>query len=276
MPRNVEIAEPFYLSAWTDAPGLALFPRTLLVAEEGSRVAVVEEHASLPSEVEAFSSPVAEVWVGDGAQVRYTTIQRWGEQVTEIGTRRAVVGRDARLEWVTAALGGGLSRLRLQAAFAGEGSESVLRGLYLPSGGQQMHFDTLQEHRAGHTESDLFFKGALRDAARAVYYGVIRVHPQAQQTNGYQQNRNLLLSEKAKADSIPILEIEANDVKCSHGATVGQVDPEQLFYLMARGLPRPEAERLLVEAFFREILDTIPADETRERVAELVRGKVGF
>ncbi|MBI3947178.1 MAG: Fe-S cluster assembly protein SufD [Armatimonadetes bacterium] len=273
VPRDVDVAVPLVTSTWMDAMNGAIFPRVLIVVEQGGAVTLIDEQASLTEESEAFVSPVVEGVVGDGARVSYTSIQHWGGHAREVGTRRFLVGRDARLDWVTVTLGARLSRMRLQASFEGAGSESRLRGLYFPGDNQELHLDTLQDHRAPHTLSDLFFKGALRDAARAVYYGVIRVHPEAQRTNGYQQNRNLLLSDRAKADSVPILEIEANDVRCSHGATVGQVDPEQLFYLMARGLPRPEAEQILVEGFFRQILDAVPDAALRERVAALVAEK---
>ncbi len=272
VPRNVEVTVPLFSSVWADAAGAAMFPRTVVVAEQGSSVTFYEEHQS--AAVEAFASPVAEVLVGDGAHVTYVTVQRWGAGTREFGTRRVVVGRDARLDWVSATLGAGQSKMRLHGVFAGEGSESKIGGIYFPDGEQHVHMATLQDHRAPHTNSDLFFKGALRDAAHAEYYGIIRVHPEAQQTNGYQQNRNLLLSDKAKADSIPILEIEANDVKCSHGATVGQIDPDQVFYLQCRGLPRPAAERMLVQAFFREVLDRIPDEGVRERVGAMIAAKV--
>ncbi len=274
VPRNVAVAEPLYLTVWADAPGLALLPHTLVVAEEGSALTLYEEHLSATPQAGAFAAPAAEVIVGDGARVHYTTLQGSGEAVREFGTRRAVVGREAHLEWTTVVLGAQQSWMRLQGVFAGPGAEARLHGLYLPGSEQEFHLVTLQEHQAPHTQSDLYFKGALRDQARSVYHGVIRVHPGAQRANGYQQNRNLLLSGHARADSIPILEIEANDVKCSHGATVGQVDPDQLFYLTSRGLPRPEAEQLLVEGFFREVLDALPDEAAREYVVQAVAAKV--
>lgn len=273
VPPNVQVGSPLLVHTYVEALNAAFFPRVLVVAEAGGAVTLFEVHESHPRQEEGFVSPVAEVIVGAQAQVNYVTIQQWDGSMREIGTRHALLGPSARLDWTTIALGARLSHMRLQATLEGEGARAVVRALYLPRDNEEVHFHTLQDHRAAHTTSHLLFQGALRDAARAVYHGVIRVHPEAQQTESYQQNRNLLLSDGARADTLPVLEIEANDVRCSHAATVGQVDPDQLFYLMTRGLPRSEAEQMLVQGFFQNILKAVPDEGVRDQVAAQVAKK---
>jgi Fe-S cluster assembly protein SufD len=201
-------------------------------------------------------------------------VQNLSRETWHFASHRARVGRDAELDWVTAGLGTKRGKVRIENDLAGEGATSRVTGAYFADGAQHLDFDTFQEHIAPNTTSDFAFKGALRDEATVVWRGMIKVEKDAQRTNAYQENRNLLLSDKAHADSIPGLEIEANDVRCTHGATVGQVDRDQLFYLMARGLPRGEAERLIVRGFFTDLLDRIELESVREALGDALEARI--
>ena len=186
----------------------------------------------------------------------------------------ARVERDAELDWVAGGFGSRRGKIRIQNDLTGPGATSRVTGAYFADGSQHLDYDTFQEHAAPHTTSDFAFKGALRDTATVVWRGMIRVERDAQKTNAYQENRNLLLSEKAHADSIPGLEILANDVRCTHGATLSQVDRDQLFYAMARGLTRGDAERLIVRGFFQDVLDRIELDPVREALADALESRI--
>jgi Fe-S cluster assembly protein SufD len=187
--------------------------------------------------------------VGDGATVNYLCVQDLSEGSWILGSQRAQVGRDASLHWIGLGLGSGQGKLRMETDITGRGANARVSGAYVGHGAQHLDYDTTQEHAAPDTTSDLAFRGILRDRATAVWSGMIRVDPGAQRTDAFQESRNLILSDGAHADAIPGLEIEANDVRCTHAATVGRIDAEQLFYLMSRGLNRDEAERLLVGGF---------------------------
>jgi Fe-S cluster assembly protein SufD len=185
------------------------------------------------------------------------------------------VGRDGRIEWVFGAVGSHLTKNFSELSLEGEGAEGRWSGFYIADGVQHLDHDTQQNHLAPHTTSDLLFKGALVDRSRSVWQGMIYVAPGAQKSDGYQANRNLILSKKARADSIPGLEILADDVRCTHGATVSQLEEEPLFYLMSRGIPRQQAERLVVDGFFASVLDRIPLAEIRVRFQEMIDNKLG-
>jgi Fe-S cluster assembly protein SufD len=260
VPKNVEVTLPFISVLWQEMPQLAIHEPTLLVAEEGSSVILVSELLSMGCDAcpDSYHSGVTELYIGPRAQVRYINTQDFGRQVYDLRTQTAVLDRDSRLEWLTVNLGARLSRSSQHAVLRQPGAEVLVTGLYLPDGRQHMAFETLQDHVAENCMSDLLYQGALLGKARSVYEGTIRAWPGAQKTNAYQSNRNLLLSRKARADSLPRLEIEANDLRCTHGATISQVDDDQVFYLMSRGIPRPEAVRLIVEGFFRPTLDRLP------------------
>jgi len=219
--------------------------------------------------------PVTEITVGQGADLHLATLYRWASNVLHFGVERARLGRDARFHWALAALGGKLVKSDMELHLEAEGAEGKFSGCYFGNESQHFDFHTFQNHVIGHSTSDLLFKGALRDRARMVYQGLIRVHKNAQRSDAYQANRNLILSDKARADSIPSLEILANDVRCTHGATVGQVDDEQLFYLMARGISRPNAERLIIAGFFEPVLERIPSETLRAVVTEAIDRKAG-
>jgi Fe-S cluster assembly protein SufD len=273
VPRNVRVEAPVRAWRWISEKGTAVFGRTLVVAEEGAEVAFVDEYGSEQA-AGALSVNATEVFAGEGAKVVYTAVQRWGEGVTHLATDRLVAGRDARITMLYASLGGELTRLDARCAMQAPGSHVDMLGIYIGQGRQHIDHETLQDHQAPHASSNLLFKGALDDEARSVFRGLIRVHPKAQRTDAYQTNRNLVLSAKARADSLPNLEIQADDVRCSHAATVGQLDEEEIFYLLSRGVPKAEAVRLVVFGFFAEVLDQLPMDGVREELLRVVERKL--
>jgi len=278
VPRGAVVELPFISVLWQEMPQLAVFPHTLLVAEAGSQVTLVSELLSMGCDAcpDTYHGGVTELFLGAGSRVRYVNTQDLGRQVYDLRSQTALLGRDSHLEWLTVTLGGRLSRSSQHTLLRGPGGEALVTGLYLPDGKQHMAMNTLQDHVAGNCLSDLLYQGALLGKARTVYEGTIRAWPGAQKTNAYQSNRNLLLSKKARADSLPQLEIEANDLRCTHGATVSQVDDEQVFYLMSRGIPREDAVRLIVEGFFQPSLDRLPESlqGLRERLTETIAAKL--
>jgi Fe-S cluster assembly protein SufD len=273
VPDGVTIERPIQLLFSRETPDLGTFPHVVIALGERAEARVIEEYVSHGEPGHGVNVGATEVTVGQGASLHLATFQRWGGNVHHFGTERVRVGRDARFHWTYTALGGKLTKLDLEMHLDGEGSEAKFSGCYFGNETQHFDFHTFQSHNVGHSVSDLLFKGALRDRARMVYQGLIKVHKDAQRSDAYQANRNLLLSSKARADSIPSLEIEANDVRCTHGATVGQVDEEQLFYLRSRGLPRPEAEQLIIQGFFEPVLERIPAESLRTAVTAAVERK---
>jgi Fe-S cluster assembly protein SufD len=278
VPKNVTVNLPFVSVLWQEMPQLAVFPPTLLVADEGSQVTLVSELLSMGCDgcPNSYVGGVTELHVGAGARVRFVNAQDLGQQVYDLRSQTALLERDSYVEWLTVTLGGRVSRSTQHSVMRGPGAEAVVTGLYLPDGRQHMAFDTLQDHVAVGCTSDLLYQGALLGKSRSVYEGTIRAWPEAQKTNAYQSNRNLLLSKKARADSLPRLEIEANDLRCTHGATVSQVDDQQVFYLMSRGIPRDDAVRLIVEGFFQPALDRLPEtlDGLRGRLVEAIAEKL--
>ncbi len=274
VPAGVELEKPIYVRITNGAEGGALFWRLLVVAEPESRFTLVEEYASASPELSGYSNAVTELFVGQAAKLEYVSIQNLSRETWHFASHRARVERDAELDWVAGGFGSKKGKTWIENDLAGPGATSRVTGAYFADGSQHLDYDTFQEHIAPSTTSDFAFKGALRDRATSVWRGMIRVEPDAQKTNAYQENRNLLLSERAHADSIPGLEIMANDVRCTHGATIGQVDREQLFYLMARGLPRAEAERLIVRGFFADILDRIELEPVREALGAVLEARI--
>jgi Fe-S cluster assembly protein SufD len=278
VPKGAAVELPFVSVMWQEMPQLAVFPHTLVVAEAGSSVTFVSELLSMGCEAcpDTFSGGVTELHVGEGAAVRFVNAQDLGRHVYDLRRQTALLGRDSRLEWLAITLGARVSRSSQHTILRQPGAEAVVTGLYLPDGKQHVAFDTLQDHVAGSCSSDLLYQGALLGRSRAVYEGTIRAWPDAQKTSAYQSNRNLLLSKRARADSLPQLEIEANDLRCTHGATVSQVDEDQVFYLMSRGIPRADAVRLIVEGFFQPSLDRLPAtlEGLRERLTDAIAAKL--
>jgi len=274
VPKGVVLQQPLYVRIHNAVPNGSLFWRLLVVAEEGSEFTLVEEYASATPDLPGYSNAVAELFVEQGAKLQYVSVQNLSRETWHFATHHARVGRDAELDWVAGGFGSKKGKIRIQNDLTGQGATSRVTGAYFADGSQHLDYDTFQEHVAPSTESDFAFKGALRETARAVWRGMIRVEPDAQKTNAYQENRNLLLSPDAHADSIPGLEIMANDVRCTHGATLGRVDRDQLFYLMARGLSRAEAERLIVRGFFQDVLDRIELDPVREALGAALEARI--
>jgi Fe-S cluster assembly protein SufD len=274
VPKGVALEQPLYVRIVNSVEGGSLFWRLLVVAEPESSFTVIEEYVSTEPALSGYLNAAVEIFVEQGAKVEYVSVQSTSTETWHFGTHHARVGRDAELDWVAGGFGSKKGKIRIQNDLAGPGATSRVTGAYFADGDQHLDYDTFQEHIAPDTTSDFAFKGALRDTSSAVWRGMIRVEKDAQKTNAYQENRNLLLSKTAHADSIPGLEILANDVRCTHGATLGQVDREQLFYLMARGLSRQEAERLIVRGFFQDVLDRIELEPVREALGAALEARI--
>lgn len=261
VPQFVEIAAPFSVNFEED-PGIAGFPHLLVVLDSGAR-AVVRQKLSGQSGSTAGSlcNAVTSLYLEDAAVLQYVALQELSDKSFYFSSGWASLARDAQLCSLVGNFGSALTKTRFGTSMAGEGANSRLYGISFADHDQ--HFDqrTVQNHEAGHATSNVLFKSAVKDRARTVYQGVIRVYRDAQKTDAYQANRNLLLNRYARADSIPSLQIEANDVRCTHGATTGKIDEGEIFYLMSRGLPKNEAKRLIVTGFFSDVLKEIPAAE---------------
>ncbi len=275
VPDGVTVEQPFVSQFWSGKGGAAVLPHTLIVAGRGASFNYVDEFLSPSLEEPALTSGSAEVFAGEGARVGYVSLQRWGRHAWQFADQRAVADRDSTVRVVNVGLGGRFAKTRVEADMRGAGATAELKGLFFGSGSQFFDYHTLQRHEVGNTVSDLLFKGALRDTARSVYAGLIRIEKGAQRSDAYQANRNLLLSRSANAYSIPMLEILNNDVRCTHGATVAPVDPLHLFYLESRGIPRAVAERMIVHGFFGEVLDRIPVQQARDLVAMELEARIG-
>ena len=287
VPRNVVIDVPLHALTWVDGPGAAIFGHTLIVAERFAEVRLVEEYRSgtgdgLSPVSDEKGQPttlyhgVVEIAAAEGAKVEYFTIENWGPEVFSFNQRKADVGHNAKMHWVFGVLGGRVVRSHVDTELAAPGAETQTRGIYLSGTHQAFDLTSLTHHVAENGLGDILFKGALRDDSRAGFAGMIRVEHGAQQTNSYLSDHILFLSDRAKADSVPGLEILANDVKCSHGATIGMIDEDQVFYLMSRGLPRIEAEKLIVGGFFEEVLLEMPLESMRDFVREFILAKVAL
>jgi len=274
VPRGVVLERPLYVRVANSVDRGSLFWRLLVVAEPESRFTLIEEYASATPDVAGYSNAVVELFVEQGAKLEYVSLQNLSRETWHFANHHARVERDAELDWVAGGFGSKSGKVRIQNDLAGQGATSRVTGAYFVDGTQHLDYDTFQEHIAPNTTSDFAFKGALNDSASSVWRGMIRVEKDAQKTNAYQENRNLMLSETAHADSIPGLEILANDVRCTHGATLGQVDREQLFYAMTRGLTRADAERLIVRGFFQDVLDRIELEPVREALAAALEARI--
>jgi Fe-S cluster assembly protein SufD len=277
VPRGVTIETPFQTRVYADADAPAIFAHTLIVLEESAHAVLIDEFISPTAEAgQGFSDGAVELYTGQNAHLRYFNVQDWGRHFWHFNTQRLIAQRDSTTNSLTILLGSKLTKTNVESSLRGEGATSEMLGIYFGDGTQHFDQHTIQDHVMPNTTSDLLFKGALRDRARQVFSGMIRVEPGAQKTNAYQANRNLLLSDKARVDSMPKLEIGANDVRCTHGATMGQVEPEYLFYLRSRGLTREEAERVIVEGFLDEIVQRIPLEEVRDRLSDAIQAKMGL
>jgi len=256
VPAGVVVEDPILVLHWCEGDGRASFPHTLVSIGESAQATVLDRFGSPPTD--HLVDAVTELLVDDNAHLRYLTVQEHGPRTWHVGLQRAHAGRDATIRTSAVALGGDYARLRSETLLAGEGAESDQLAVYFGDGEQMLDFRTLQDHDAPNTRSDLLFKGAVEDTARSVYSGLVRLRPAARKASASQTNRNLVLTEGAGAESIPNLEIEANDVRCSHASTVGPIDDEQLYYLESRGIPPDDAERLIVLGFFDDVFERLP------------------
>jgi Fe-S cluster assembly protein SufD len=275
VPAGVELTAPLQTLTYVDAEGVAVFPRTLLIADEGAEVTFIDRYAS-PA-LRGFSDAIVEVFAGAGSRVRYVNLQDYGDGVTHLAVQRMRLSRDADVKSLGVAFGGSLARTEVESVLAEDGASSELLGVYFGDGEQHIDHRSIQDHIGSRTSSDLLYKGAMRDRSNAIYTGTVVIEHGAHRCDAYQTNRNILLSDHAKAHSVPNLEILTNDpTRCGHAASVGPVSEDEIFYLQSRGIPADEATRLIVRGFFAEVLDRIDIPEVRDGVegaieAELAR-----
>jgi len=275
VPKGITVDEPLHSVLWGPGANMAHVSHILVLVDEGSSVTYVHESAS-PDDMAANSmhAGIVEIQLMQNASMKFVELQSWGRHVWNFSHERARVERDGNLDWIFGAIGSRLTKNFTELDLAGEGAQGRMSGFYFTDGNQHLDHDTQQNHLAPHTTSDLLFKGALKGKSRSVWQGMIYVAPSAQKTDGYQANRNLILSDRARADSIPGLEILADDVRCTHGATVGKLEQEPLFYLKSRGIPQAEAEKIVVEGFFDPIFQRIPFEGVRERFQQYIADKM--
>jgi Fe-S cluster assembly protein SufD len=267
VPRGVRVTEPIRVEVPVDRDGVAVGWRTLIVLEEGAEAEVWEHWSSPDDEVDGLLNSVVELSVGQAATLRYVNTQDISESAWIFATQRAQVERDGRLDWAALGFGSARGKVRMETKLAGPGSEARVTGGYAGGPGQHLDFDTIQEHAAPNTNSDLAFRGVLAAGSTAVWRGMIKVDPGAQQTDAFQESRNLLLSTEAHADAIPGLEILADDVRCTHAAAIAQVDKEQLFYLTSRGLDPAGAKSLIIEGFLESLVERLAAGPVRDEIS---------
>jgi Fe-S cluster assembly protein SufD len=275
VPKGLTLDAPLHSVLWGPGGGLAHFSHLLVYLDEGSSATYVHESASPTEASDAFHAGLVEAKVSSGASLKFVELQSWGRNVWNFTHERIRLDRDARLDWIFGAIGSKLTKNFSELDLIGQGANGRMSGFYFTDGTQHLDHDTQQNHMAPHTTSDLLFKGALRGRSRSVWQGMIYVAKGAAKTDGYQANRNLVLEEGARADSIPGLEILADDVRCTHGATVGRLEAEPLFYLRSRGIPEAEAARILVEGFFDPIMQRIPFEGVRQRFQQAIIEKMG-
>ncbi len=273
VPKGVQVVQPLHSIFWGPGP-FTHISHILVLVEDGASVTYVHESASPDEDVDTMHAGIVEIKVGQGANLKFVELQSWGKHVWNFSHERARVERDAELDWIFGAIGSHLTKNFTEIDLSGQGSIGKMSGFYFTDGVQHLDHDTQQNHFAPNTTSDLLFKGALKGKSRSVWQGMIYVAPGAQKTDGYQANRNLILDDHARADSIPGLEILADDVRCTHGATIGKLEEEPLFYLQSRGISEEEAERMLVEGFFDPIMQRIPFEGVRERFHRAIMDKM--
>ncbi len=275
VPKGVVLETPLSTLVGLSASGRADLHHTLVILEEGAKATLVQEYAGASrGKTPGLHVGAVELIVGEGARLRFVNIQDWDDSTWHFSRERAVVGRDGLLQWTVGGLGSRLAKVNQEVALAGEGANAQVNGVMFTSARQHLAYFTRQDHQAPHTTSDLLYKGGLKGRSRIVWKGMIRVEKEAQRTDAYQKNDNLHLSNLARADSIPGLEIEANDVRCTHGATAGRVDDEMLFYCQSRGIDKETAIRLVVEGFFANVYDRITLEPVRETLRQAVAAKL--
>jgi len=273
VPRGVEIDLPIEAFHWLHGRNGSCFPHTLIIAEDRAKVTFVDYYESSDANAPGLACAVNDLWLGAGAQVTYVTAQNWSKQTLAFQINATVVGRDAHAKALFAQLGGRHVRSESVSHLRAPGGRSDMLSVTVADGAQEIDARTFQVHEAPNTASDLLYKNSLDDTARTIFSGLIRVDPGAHQTDAYQKVRNLLLSDDAEANSAPGLEIEANDVRCTHGATSGQIEEEELFYLMSRGISKKAAQKLIVHGFLQEAIDRLGHEAIGSKISELVRGK---
>jgi len=273
VPRGVAVTEPLHVLTATSDDGVDL-SHTLVILEDGAEATVLCEQSSPAEHSAGFHCGATEIYVGPGAHLRFVNLQNWGRKFWHFAHQTALVDRDASLQWTIGAMGSRLAKVNQTVRLVGEGASCQVNGVMFAEGSQHISYHTLQHHEAPSCRSDFLYKAALQDKARTVWRGMIRVDKEAQKTDGYQRNDNLLLSATARSDSIPGLEIEADDVRCTHGATTGRVDEELVFYACCRGFTRTEAIQLIVTGFFQQIFDRITIDNVRDALGLAIARRV--
>jgi Fe-S cluster assembly protein SufD len=275
VPKGVKVEAPLFTLVGLANGGRVDLDHTLVVLEEGAEATLVRETASVGrGGSPALHAGAVELFVGRGAKLRFVNVQNWDASTWHFSRERALVGADASIQWTVGGLGARLAKVNQEVALTGQGADAQVNGVMFTTGKQHLAYFTRQDHAAPHTRSDLLYKAGLKDSSRIVWKGMIRVEKDAQRTDAYQKDDNLILSDHARADSIPGLEIEANDVRCTHGATAGRVDEEMVFYLQARGVPKATAVRLIVEGFFANVYDRITLEPVRETLRQAVAAKL--
>jgi Fe-S cluster assembly protein SufD len=273
VPRNTIAEIPLHVVMYNTHEGASL-GHVLVVIEENAQATVVVDYASADGKQDSTYIGATELLVGDAANLQYVSLQNWNRNTYEFSHQRARVGRDANLDWIVGTMGGRLVKNYLEIELDGKGANGRMSGFFFADKDQLFDHDTQQNHNAPLTVSDLLFKGAAKDQARTVWQGMIKAQRKMQKINGYQASRNLVLSEDARMDGIPGLEIEADDVACSHAATFGTLEKEPIFYLMSRGIERPDAELMVIDGFFDELLERIPFERVRERLQASMEAKI--
>lgn len=272
IPKNTRVELPLH-SIFYQHSGATL-GHVLVVVDRGAEVTVLQEYLSPEGEEHTGYIGGTELLVGDGANLRYVSLQAWGHNMYEFSHGRGHIMRDGQLDWVVGSMGSKLTKSFMQIALDGQGAWGRMSGMFFADGNQLLDHDTFQIHNQPNTTSDLLYKSALKDEAHSVWRGMIRVMPGASKTDGFQANNNMLISSTARADSIPGLEIETDDVRCTHAATIGKMEDEYIFYLMTRGVPRIEAERLFINGYFWDVLERIPFEDVQNRLLADVDRKI--
>ncbi len=273
VPRNVKADAPLHSVLWS--VNGRTFTHTLVVLDTSSEAIFMDEYASADGEGQSFHNGVIELLVGDNANLIYAGLQDFGKNVWQFNHERGRVGRDGKLDWVTSIMGTRLTKAFQTLELDQPGSWGRMSGIFFTNGRQHLDMDTEQNHNAADTTSDLLYKGALREKSRVVWQGMIKARPGSQRIDGFQANRNLMLDKTARADSIPGLEIEADDVRCTHASAIGKLDEEEIFYLMSRGIPRPVAVEMSVQGFFDPLMRRIPFEGIRTRIFDRIVEKIG-
>jgi Fe-S cluster assembly protein SufD len=274
VPRGVSVDLPLQTLTYVDRDDLAVFPHTLIILEEGAELTFIDRYVS-PDLTRVLSDAVVELYLGPGSRLRYVSLQDWGRGVTHMAVQRADIGRDADLRSLGVTFGASLSRSEVESVLAEDGGSSEMLGVYFADGDQHFDHRSIQDHLGSSTTSDLLYKGVLKGQSRTIYSGTVIIQKGAHKCNAYQTNRNILLSEQAKADSIPNLEILSNDpVRCGHAASIGPVDEDTLFYVQSRGIPFEEAQRLVVFGFLQEVLDRVTLPEVRQSLEAAIAAEL--